>query len=530
MSNKYPNRVWPVLLLLIAALSGCEAMLPFQKEVKDEVVLEKYKDVPLQKALTDVQDQFKKAREESLYFFSPNNYRTARSGLQAARAYYKDPERKTYVLKSIYKAEQAIKDGFEVKAIVKRELPEFIQLHNSLVILEAKKTHSREFLSMMTEMNNLIERIEEEKEALFKETDKKAKFEKDKKEIIADLKDFQLRVVKFKYLNHGELLISEADSVDARSIAPETYKATLAERDKAVAYIENNVNNLEGIQQASEQFEFAAQRLMHISRAVFNVINLKPDTHEQYVLRQEERLGKIATALKAGDLRNQSFSEQGNQLTNIVKSTVKQKENLALEVANLRSASGVEAASTGAPLPEDGQEGEGSSAGELAAQQAAAQAQQGQDVVIPVAPGGDDPEEMRKSVRLLTDQVYRLIIENDQLKGQNQQLKQEVSKIQAQLDAKIAPRKTVAPKTVSPKTKASDEKKSNKKSGDKESNNSKPAAEPVPAKSGNTESKTQAGQTAKKNNQAGKQQDVKPAADNAEQSSTVPAESKPSDT
>jgi hypothetical protein len=377
-----------------------------------------------------------------------------------------------YVLKKIYQAEQAIDDAFEVKKIVRRELPEFIALHNALTILEAKKTHAREFRAVMGRMTRLIERVEADKETLFTDKDKKARFEEDKQDIVADLKDFQLRMVKFKYLNHGDMLIAEAESKDARNNAPVTYKAATDERQKAINYIENNVDNLEGIQQVSEQFEFAAQRLMHIAREVFNVLNLQPNTHEEYVLRQEERLKKIADAEKAGDLRDQSFRKQATELAGIARRIVKQKEDLALQVAELRSTGGSTSSSDAVAV--DVSQDESANVAEIAQQQSAA-ALQGQNAVVPVTREGD-PGEMRNSIRLLTDQVYQLIIENDQLKGQVQQLKSDLARLEskskqkaktadepdAQTD-KPATDKTKSSGTPSP---ASDDPKDKKKQAD----------------------------------------------------------------
>jgi hypothetical protein len=472
VSNKYSIRAAIAAIVVLGfALSGCEVILPKQHEVKEEVLLKKYQGIPLNKLLTDLQNKFKKAKDESLYFYSPENYRTARTSIQAARAHFRDKEKKTYVLKKIYLAEQALKDAYEVKAIVRRELPEFIELHNSLFLLEAKKTHTREYRAMTTTMDRLIRRIEAEKEALFKDKDKKARFEEDKQDIIAQLKDFRMRVVKYKYLNHGEQLIAEAESKDARNIAPVTYGAVIKQRKEAVAYIENNVNNLEGIQQVSDQFEFAATRLMHITREVFNVVNLEPNTQEEYVLRQEKRLKRIADAFKAGDLRDQSFREQAAQLAENAKHIVKQKEDLALQVAELRS--------SGSSGQSAAEQQDDSPSVEAIAQQQAAAAQRGNDVVVPVTSG--DPEQMKKSVRQLTDQIYKLIIENDQLKGKNMQLQNQVEKLQTELTANNAPAKS---KTANDE--ADDKKPENKKTG-----NEKTTKKPEQPASGKPDAKVQ---------------------------------------
>lgn len=427
MINKYTALIWIVLTLFM--LAGCETLLiPQQKSVEDEVVLEKYKDVSMRELLNKVQADFAKAKEDSLYFYSPNNYNTARLGIQTARAYFKDPERKLQVLKSIYKADTAIKDAYAVKDIVDREMGEVISLRISLDNLEAKKFQGREYQGLATTTAKLVEEIEIKKEAIFKDPDSKARFQTQLQELVAAMKDFRVRVVKQKYLSGGENLIAEANRYDAEKLAPLTYAAAVKSRDDAVAYIEKNVDNLTGIQQQSEQFEFAAYRLLHIAREISNILALKEDTYEQYVLREEERLSKISNALKTGDIRNRNFSTQASQLAASARQMVRQKESSALQIAEM-SASSPEA-STGFAEPA------GSSANGPQPM-----AQQSQPVVVaedPLVAGvaGGDLETLKNSVRVLTDQLYRLTLENSELKGQRDMLKSKLGKLEAEMNQK----------------------------------------------------------------------------------------------
>jgi hypothetical protein len=411
--------------MLLFALTGCEVLIPQEPKVEEAAVLEKYKDADVRELLNKVQADFSKAKDESLYFYSPNNYQTARIGIQTARAYINDPERKIQVLKSIYKTEIALNDAFEVKKIVDRELSEVIALRISLDDLEAKKFHGSEYQGLATTAAMLVEQIEVKKEALFQDTASKKRFEEQKNELIASMKDFRVRVVKHKYLNQGENLLAEADRHEARKFAPVTYGEALKSRDDAVAYIEQNIENTAGIEQQSEQFEFAAQRLMHIAREISNIITLKEDTYEQYVLREEERLIKITKALKSADIRNQNFSTQATQLAASARQMVTQKETNALKIAEMSS--GNTAAQSAAP-------GVANSDG---TQPLAQQPQQAQAVVAPdplvAGVAGGDLETLKNSVRVLTDQLYQLTLENSELKGQRDLLKSQLGKLEAQL-------------------------------------------------------------------------------------------------
>jgi len=423
--NKYSALAWVVLLLFM--LAGCESFLiQQQKSVKDEVVLEKYKDVPMRELLNKVQSDFAKAKDDSLYFYSPNNYNTARIGLQTARAYFRDPERKTQVLKSIYKADMAIKDGYVVKGIVDREMSEVISLRISLDDLEARKYQGREYQGLATSTAKLVEEIEYKKEAIFQDPGSKTRFEKQKQELIVAMKDFRVRVVKQKYLSEGGNLLAEANRYDAEKLAPLTYAAAIKSRDEAVTYIEQNIDNLAGIQQQSEQFEFAAYRLLHVAREISNIQALKDDTYEQYVLREEERLSKISKALKTGDIRNLNFTTQASQLASNARQMVRQKETNALKIAEINT-SLPQAASENVVVP-IGSPGDGPQP----------IAQQSQPVVVedPLIAGvaGGDLETLKNSVRILTDQLYRLTLENSELKGQRDMLKSRLDKLEAEIN------------------------------------------------------------------------------------------------
>jgi hypothetical protein len=401
-------------------------LIPQQEKVEDDMILEKYKDVPLRELLNKAQADFAKAKDEYLYFYSPNNYNTARIGIQTARAYFNDPDRKTQVLRAIYSVETAIEDAFRVKEIVDREMSDVLALRISLDDLEAKKLQGREYQGLATTTANLIEQIETKKETIFKDPSSKARFEEQKQQLVVAMKDFRLRIVKEKYLKQGENLVAEASRYDVQKLAPVTYGATLKSRDDAVAYIEQNVDNLTGIQQQAEQFEFAAHRLLHIGREISTILTLKEDTYEQYVLREEERLTKIGKALKTGDIRNQNFSTQASQLAASARQMVRQKETNAMKIAEL-GASDPEASSVMA----SGNPGDGPQP----------VAQQEQAVVVaapapdPLVAGvaGGDLETLKNSVRILTDQLYKLTLENSELKGQRDMLQSKITKLEAEM-------------------------------------------------------------------------------------------------
>ena len=431
MNKKCTALIW--LILILPVLTGCEALLaPLKKDTTEEAALEKYKDVPLREALNQTQREFAKAKEQALYFYSPGNYRTAQSGLKIARAYFRDPDKRIQVLKSLYKTDAALKEGFEVKEIVDREMSEVVALRVSLAQLKAKTTHPREYRGLAVATSSLIEQVEKNKEKLFADPSSKARFEEDKKELIVSLQDFRLRVVKDRYLRKGEDLVAGAESYGAKKIAPITYAATIKSMNEAVTYIENNVENQEGIQTASDRFEFSAQRLMNIVREINLIISLKETTYEEYVLRQETRLVVIADALNAGDMRNKNFSTQTSKLATAANTVVKQKQEYALAIAEGASSNTLVA------VPPQ-------TASEIPNQPSQQVKQDGGPDPLVAGVAGGDLETLKGSVRLLTDQIYQLTLENSELKGQRDLLKTKVEQLEAKVNKKSSAKEKITP-------------------------------------------------------------------------------------
>lgn len=514
-----------IMLAIVLILPACEVIQLQPKDVEAEVVLAKYKDIPLNKALTDVQDLFQKAKAESLYFFSPGNYRIAKNGINTARGYAKNPDRLTLVLKSIHKAETAIQDGLVVKEIVEREMAELIKVRTALEALDAKRIAQREYRSLVTAMTNLITKVEKHKNALFENAESKADFDSDNKALLEEYKKFQLRVVKQKYLNRGENLMAEAENFDAKNNAPQTYSEATKAREEAISFVENNLDNEIGVKQASDKFEFAAQRLLHITRAVEELKTLEKDKHEDYVLRNENRFDKIAKAIKSTDLRDKSFDAQSTALASVIRTVVRQKERNALKIAELRSEEEKESGEENDSIPE-------------IQKQPSADTDDGPQRVIP---GPDGDIALKRQIGELTMQVESMRLERNEMEKSVLNLQAKVKELQAKL-AQSKPaaktKKKTAPKKASTTPAKSDATKSDKaktdtaKSEAKSTTDKKKSDTPAAKPKENTEQtdKAQAKQEAKPADSAPKKADTPEkeatsADEKAKQADDKPAES-----
>ncbi|WP_455374627.1 hypothetical protein [Kaarinaea lacus] len=468
--------VTTTIILLATLLVACEIIVPKEYEVKEEEVLAQYKDVPIADVMNEVQKKFRKAKDEEAYFYSPNNYRTARTGLQTARAYFKNPEKRTYVLKSLYRADKALDDAFEVKAIVVRELSEHVKVRDFLDTLEAKKSHSREYRSLIASLLAIIERIEKDKESIFTDPERKKDMDERKNNMMAEMLDFRLRIVKFRFLNHAELLMSEANNYDAKTVAPVTYQQTVDARNSAVKYVTENVENLQGISDVAKKFQYEAERLLHITRAVNTILKLEKDTQEQYVLRYEENLKKIAEALKEPKEQYQSFSAQATRYAGVIKRILREKQELALKVADLNNGAGVaNTAEQTAPATQ--------------ATPAKDDSEKPKAKGLEIVPVSGDPAQLKNSLRILTDQVYQLTVEKTAWENERANLNAQIKKLKTAQKSEAKPKEK--PKTK-PKPKAESKKEAEKKTEPKPAAEKKEADEPAESKTADKpeESKT----------------------------------------
>ncbi|NOZ53251.1 MAG: hypothetical protein GXP08_08925 [Gammaproteobacteria bacterium] len=433
MFKKWAAVLGVVIMLVLSGCSPLTSLIP--QKVPDKVVVAKYKDIPIDKIFSDTQKLFNKARDEVLPLFSPNNYRTARSAMKRARVNMRDPEKKTDVLQSLYKVENALNNGFQTKIIVEREMPELIEMRIILEELNAKRLFPMEYRGRVSNMTMLIERIEQHKESLFDDSEKKADFVKDKNNMLVDLRKFHLRIVKSKYLSRGEAVFAEAEQYGAKDNAPKTYSETIQARDDALAYIEKNLRHTEGVKLAADTFEFAAFRLLHITRAVGDILQIEKNQHENYVLKKEKGFTKISKALKLGDIRNKSQNAQMILLATTAAKVIKQKEDFALKIAELSSAQIAVESNAENEAPASGV-AQGSSdiinEATLIQQQQPPQKKNPQQ---PIAATIEEQQSRQKNEDLLKKQVETLTVKNKALTAQRIALEKQLSGLQAKLNA-----------------------------------------------------------------------------------------------
>jgi len=408
--------VWLVLLML----TGCDVIIPKDYEVDEKLAVQKYAQTPLNQLIIDANQKIEHAKQEELFFYSPNNYQTAIKSMQVARAFVSDPEQKLKVLTNIYRIDLALDDAYSVKKIVQREMPDVLKVRESLDYLQASKTHSAEYGTLLNAIVRLTEQIEKDKEAMFKTPKDQASFTDWKNVLMAQLEDFRARVVRFNYLNQADNLVADAEQVDAKTIAPVTYAQTIEQRDQALDYINHNMTNMQGIYDVGKKYYAAALRLLLITREINSMTDQGEDAREAYVLRIEQLLAKLANALQLGDISTETFSVQTDKLSSAATALIEQKQSNNGKVQATESSR-----SKAKPSPVKSS----------TKQDFDPNAHFPEIKGVPASTTDlDNTQSMKKQLTLLTDQVYQLSAEKNEWTSQRAQLLDKIKKLQKQLE------------------------------------------------------------------------------------------------
>jgi len=427
VSNKYTFQ-WAIAGLVLFIIAGCEVIIPNQFDVDEQVALQKFGGVPLQKLIQDAQQKLDRAKKDQIYFLSPNNYQTATKSLHIMRAYAQKPEKQASVFVNAYRLNLALDEGYAVKKIVLRELGDAIQLRDALDELNAGKTHHDEYLRQINNLIRLIEHIEIDKEKMFNTPSARASFMDWKKDIIQHLQDFRSRVVRFNYLGQGDTLVADAEENGAKSIAPMTYAKTIQQRDSAVNYINNNLTDLKGVFKVGKQYYNAAKRLMLITQEINSMTLQGGDSREQYVLRVEQLFASLAHALKIGDISNESFAIQTDKLSQAAVDIISNNEQ-----ATDSSRSGT-TKPVGKVIVTEKEPDKNKTS--IAAKRIKDPGSQFPAIkgIPSTLMNSNDVDEMKKNIRLLTDQIYQLAVEKNEWTSERMFLLDKIAKLKKQID------------------------------------------------------------------------------------------------
>lgn len=300
------------------------ALLP--PPVPDAVVTDTYADSPADEVLKKVNAEYTAAMREGLDFFAPNQFKEGQAALAKAGALRRYNEEDIKILKQLYIAEQQLDKCRQVKRQAEKQMPDVLSALQTLRAKSVIRSYPNEFDSLAYQASKLLREIEDS--VLGKPVHSKKNFTKEKAKLLQDLRELEIKVVKYNTLNESKVVFKEVENIGGKRLAPKTFKRAEKILQEANAVIEKNVRDDEAIAEAGKKYEFAVFHALHVARAVDKLESLSRAEYEAYILDLEENLQAIADAFEYRDIRNHALNEQMQLLTGLTKRLMMQKANL----------------------------------------------------------------------------------------------------------------------------------------------------------------------------------------------------------
>ncbi|MCG6970329.1 MAG: hypothetical protein LJE85_11225 [Gammaproteobacteria bacterium] len=411
------------LALFTTVIAGVMVSCALPPPVPDAVVTEKYSGAADDDLVRKVTIEYADAKIEGLEYFAPDQFAQGKFALSKATRLRKSKADEMEVLKQLYIAEKQLNICRQVKSEAQKQLPEVLAGMQKLSEQAVEQSYPSEFDSLRYNTSRLLRDIEDV--VLGKPAKANNKLNAEKAELMKEIRDLEIQVVKFNTLNESKVVFKEVESLGGKRLAPETYQQAKQALQAANDAIEKNVNDKKAIEQAGKDYEFAVFHALHVARAVAKLESLSRSDYEAYILDMENKLHVTVQAFGYRDIRNHSLHEQIQVLSGLAQRLIMKNEHLS-QARN-------------AAMPEEIQQ-----LGKLKEEHDAAQ-QKIQELSSQVArlqsnPSSDDAavseaelQKLRQKAVLLEQQVSELLLQNNDLKTQRDSLQ---NKLNAKLGQK----------------------------------------------------------------------------------------------
>jgi hypothetical protein len=295
--------------------------------VPDDVVTAKYADSPADAVYKKVSTAYGTAKQEGLDFFAPDQFKKGRAAMSKAYSLRRSNAEEMDVLKQLYIAEKQLNICRQVKIQAEKQMPEVLSAMHALRAKSVNRSYAGEFDRLVYQASKVLRDIENF--VLGKPMDPKQDLAKEKGELLRELHELEIKVVKYNALIESNIVFTEVKSLGGKRLAPKTFKTAEQALQEANAVIEKNVNDEDAIVEAAKKYEFAVFHALHITRAVDKLGSLSSSDYETYLLDLETKLQAIAEAFEYRDIRNHALYEQIQLLTGLARRLMVKKASLA---------------------------------------------------------------------------------------------------------------------------------------------------------------------------------------------------------
>lgn len=306
-------------VVLIPALlaSGClSAVSQAPKPALSPTELSQYADTSPAQLLATAEGVAQKAHAAEFSFYSPNTLVRMEKALEEMRAYVKRPDAdKVQVIVMGRGLEQLYQVGDANKQMAQAQLADVLDQKKALETLNAPQLYPSDYKDAVEDIIDLIGYLE---------TGKPDKVRANTPGVMKDMQSLETRIVKENALNRAKILLAEAKDKDADDNAPRSYEEAVRAYERTVKFVDTNPRERAEITRLGIEATFLAQRSVRLAEEVKKLQQVKAKELEQVALEAEQRMQRIAEAMRHPDVRDQSLHDQSVTLARAAEKAIGQ--------------------------------------------------------------------------------------------------------------------------------------------------------------------------------------------------------------
>jgi OOP family OmpA-OmpF porin len=275
-----------------------------------------------------VRDDLATAEREHVNLISPAEYAGAKHAFDAAAVFRQRGDSEDKVNGQLEKAREELDEGFAFANANRDRLMPLIEVRNETLKSDAAEVNQndlakteREYIGLVTSLHRA--RNAQDRDDLYNQVPK----------LVQRYRQLTARSAEKKYLGEAMATVELAKKEGAEKLTPKTLRQTEELIQKDRAFLANDQQSAEMFAELSDSANFAAKRLLALTRQARSVREASP---EDIALKTEGLLASAAAGSDMKDARDQSFESQASQIHQEILSLKKDHERLVAQSTQLQ--------------------------------------------------------------------------------------------------------------------------------------------------------------------------------------------------
>lgn len=296
------RKEWMIVALILVLASCSMNRLP-NSAALDQISLEQSRQSNLspKDALALAEKDIDSAKKEALEYYAPIHLSQAEQCLKKAQSLLVKGTDPVAVIAETIKVRKMVEEGISTKQTILRQMSELFEQKQRLDKLKADVLMRDDYDDQLDNIKELI---------LVIEKGEQESFEKKKKEYLGEMLALEIEVVKKKTLSEAIQVLQSAKKIDAKKLAPKTWKIAEDTLKQSTEFIESYPRDEEGVKKAGLDAIRASQHVFFVTKETFVLKETDKDGFENVVLDMESKLDRIALGLNHPDVRHMSLYDQ----------------------------------------------------------------------------------------------------------------------------------------------------------------------------------------------------------------------------